>query len=766
MTQLVDPGRIKIPDSSDGYILRVSNQNKSDFDLIPVGPGTLDSSSLIANFEEYLNNLEVDVLPLNSDSFDLGQDSFRFNAIFIDDSLNLGNSYIVEDGLISVNGTLLTPIDSSKVLRIVDSNYIESRTPNIDIQGIQGVQGYLGAVGPQGIPGEDLQGPQGLQGIQGDAGPPRELVIKGIQGVQGTDGFSGGGLGLQGPQGVTGLQSIQGVRGDKGTQGIQGPAGANSVQGVQGTTGPSGIQGIEGRAGCPGIQGVQGFQGFQGTIQGFSGYQGSRGLTSTVRGAQGIQGPRGFDGTQTGPGCIQGVRGIRGITSTVVGPKGSLNTSGGTPAECLDQLLDAEAEEVSRSISSAGTSTVGATNLNLHIGAYECYTRGTNCRVVNIGYRAGYRGSADRGARCDVIMIGRCAGVRSTNIFRTQTISIGAEAGSNASSPTAIFTDVAIGFNSAHSWSGGVNIGACAGPSTSSCCVRNSVAIGFGARLFGCRTGAPTCWDEIVGIGALTCINEPCSVAIGFSIRAAQKHPAFQNVHIGACIGSTASFRCGSYQSVHLGSFTGDYGGAICPIRNTSIGHSAGSVYRGARSSCYVNCFWCITSIGSGAGSKICIKSGDVAYRNLTFLGRKRLTTIPINCNAMYLGPSNTTAIRANVTTISALSDCRDKTCIQDIPYGIDFVNQMKPVCFIWNDRDSEGRRGEPDIGFIAQDLLALESDYGSTSITRLVDGPEEKLEANALRTYPIAIKAIQELKKQINRLKEDFQSLKDTTQI
>ncbi len=92
------------------------------------------------------------------------------------------------------------------------------------------------------------------------------------------------------------------------------------------------------------------------------------------------------------------------------------------------------------------------------------------------------------------------------------------------------------------------------------------------------------------------------------------------------------------------------------------------------------------------------------------------------------------------------MSDERDKTSIADIPYGLDFINDMRPVQFTWNRRD--GSLGAtPDIGFIAQDLYDVELDHSSTSRTRLVkwDDPS-KLEADYLRSYPILVKAVQQL--------------------
>jgi hypothetical protein len=78
----------------------------------------------------------------------------------------------------------------------------------------------------------------------------------------------------------------------------------------------------------------------------------------------------------------------------------------------------------------------------------------------------------------------------------------------------------------------------------------------------------------------------------------------------------------------------------------------------------------------------------------------------------------------------------------------------MRPVKFDWNRRDGSSK-GKKDYGFIAQELDQVEETFGNKEYTRLVhkDNPE-KWEADPMKTYPILIKAIQELKAEIELLK------------
>ena len=137
---------------------------------------------------------------------------------------------------------------------------------------------------------------------------------------------------------------------------------------------------------------------------------------------------------------------------------------------------------------------------------------------------------------------------------------------------------------------------------------------------------------------------------------------------------------------------------------------------------------------------------GTTTGSNNTVIGAFAVASSATVSNEITLGNASITSLRCNVQTISSLSDERDKTAIEDLPYGLDFINDMRPVQFTWNRRD--GSLGaKPDMGFIAQELYDIELDHSSTSRTRLVNWENpSKLEADYLRSYPILVKAVQEL--------------------
>jgi len=149
---------------------------------------------------------------------------------------------------------------------------------------------------------------------------------------------------------------------------------------------------------------------------------------------------------------------------------------------------------------------------------------------------------------------------------------------------------------------------------------------------------------------------------------------------------------------------------------------------------------------------------------NNTFLGYSaQPSTATIN-NEITLGNSSITTLRAQATTITALSDRRDKTNIIPIGEGLAFLKKLNPVSFTWNTRD-KAKVGIKSAGFIAQELLALQKQSNIGDNLDLVsENNPEKLEARYGNLLPVIVKAIQEESaekdKEIKALKERLNAL------
>ena len=118
--------------------------------------------------------------------------------------------------------------------------------------------------------------------------------------------------------------------------------------------------------------------------------------------------------------------------------------------------------------------------------------------------------------------------------------------------------------------------------------------------------------------------------------------------------------------------------------------------------------------------------------------------------NTITLGNGSITGLHCQVSTISALSDKRDKTNIEESNYGLNIIDSLNPVIFEWNQRDGN-RKGLKDLGFIAQDLQEVDDEF-----LQLVNSKDpEKLQASYGRLIPVLVKAIKELKEEIEQLKK-----------
>ena len=137
---------------------------------------------------------------------------------------------------------------------------------------------------------------------------------------------------------------------------------------------------------------------------------------------------------------------------------------------------------------------------------------------------------------------------------------------------------------------------------------------------------------------------------------------------------------------------------------------------------------------------------------NLTCVGYNAQASAVDATNEITLGDANVTTLRCKTQTITALSDRRDKTAIEPIPLGLDFIRDLKPSKWVWNCRDGS-RIGDEDTGFIAQDLDDSQKKFGY-EIPGLVFKPnDDRWEASSGKLLPVAVKAIQELAARVELL-------------
>ena len=250
--------------------------------------------------------------------------------------------------------------------------------------------------------------------------------------------------------------------------------------------------------------------------------------------------------------------------------------------------------------------------------------------------------------------------------------------------------------------------------------------------------------------------GSPSNLIIGLPSVNAASMPGNQNTFIGG--GNPASAATGN---TVIGPFAG---GLNSGNNNTIMGNSAAlSLTTGAE-----NVALGTKAMGQNTGGlrNTCIGSfaGANFYGGIGFDGGVNTTLIGFNAqpatvsasNSITLGDSNIAVLRCAVTSITSLSDARDKEDVAKLTAGLEFVKELNPVSFVWNDRNEDGKHGVKDFGFIAQDLKATQEKYDMAETLKLVyEENPEKLEASYGKLIPILVKAIQELTAKVEQLEK-----------
>jgi hypothetical protein len=171
------------------------------------------------------------------------------------------------------------------------------------------------------------------------------------------------------------------------------------------------------------------------------------------------------------------------------------------------------------------------------------------------------------------------------------------------------------------------------------------------------------------------------------------------------------------------------------------------------------------TGIGYQAGA--CGGNNNIITgSNNTLIGYNAQSPVanPAN-NMIVLGNSDITTIYCQQTTITPLSsDARDKTEVETIPLGLEFINQLRPVKYKYDSRDRY-ENGVPDgskaddfwtTGFIAQEVLAVQPEWFKMA----VELGEDRLTATPGMVLMPLLKAVQELSAQVTALQAQVNSL------
>ncbi len=281
----------------------------------------------------------------------------------------------------------------------------------------------------------------------------------------------------------------------------------------------------------------------------------------------------------------------------------------------------------------------------------------------------------------------------------------------------------------------------------------NNVAVGYDAQ----RANTIGYQNTAIGAQALAANNTfSQNTAVGATaLRSYNGGTNGTNDAFGAL--AMCSFTTGDY-NVSLGAYS-----LLCYTSgcfNTAVGH---------RSMTDVTTGTCNTAVGAYSGQSLttgCFNTA-VGYSTQVLNGSNNTVigygaqNVSGASNSITLGNSSISVIRAQVTSITALSDARDKTDVTALPVGLDFINSLNPVKFTWQMREpNEVKDGTSEAGFIAQELQTAQKAAGADYLGLVYDEDPEKLEASAGKLIPVLVKAIQELSDQNKALESRLAQL------
>jgi hypothetical protein len=162
------------------------------------------------------------------------------------------------------------------------------------------------------------------------------------------------------------------------------------------------------------------------------------------------------------------------------------------------------------------------------------------------------------------------------------------------------------------------------------------------------------------------------------------------------------------------------------------------------------------TGIGINALSGVSTGSGNTMINPASSTSSSAPVFNPTTENNRFVLGSTAVTNAYIQVALTVVSDLRDKVVLGDVPHGLDFVSKLKPIKYQFKEnRESNVAHGPIKYGFGAQDVLAEEGDAPVIVDTEVAD----KLKITDSHLIPVLVKAIQELKAEVDSLKMQLKS-------
>ena len=162
------------------------------------------------------------------------------------------------------------------------------------------------------------------------------------------------------------------------------------------------------------------------------------------------------------------------------------------------------------------------------------------------------------------------------------------------------------------------------------------------------------------------------------------------------------------------------------------------------------------SNAGFGRGSLENVTTGSNNSAFGTNSGSDALASLTTENSHIVMGNTSHTCARIKIAW-TVVSDARDKTCIDVVPHGLCFVNQLNPISYFYKkSRERNYPTGRKRYGFKAQDILPLEQ--GDAVV--ISDDEPENLKYNESSLIPILVNAIKELTTKVEDLQNRINQL------
>ena len=234
------------------------------------------------------------------------------------------------------------------------------------------------------------------------------------------------------------------------------------------------------------------------------------------------------------------------------------------------------------------------------------------------------------------------------------------------------------------------------------------------------------------------------------SVRWAEVNTDKLSVGLPNANGSVANFKGGTYNQINIAHSSNSSWGLLL----TNSGPGSGSGYHQSTS-------------GNDNTCAIVNVNNDALYLATNNTARWRVEHdghfIPFSGGSFDIGSTGRRVRRLYASNSTNTSDRNEKNTITESDLGLDFICKLKPVSYKWNQKEGEDLDTKTHYGLIAQDVEEVIIETGKTlddfGAIDKPDGDPMGLSYNEF-VSPL-VKAIQDLKSEINTLQQENQTLR-----